>query len=439
MGLVDNLINDKNVRIKTASITLIFLIASISFWSMYGAPVWGANNKNNNSGTTIHKVTINVIGQEVSSQIEPLNLTIPETSSCGCQSCVKTQDQTNMSLNELSIKIINYTALEQNENRISVLVMYEFNNTISEITVTTELLWSYNERLNNINRTATFLSTRITTEGKSIQYYSFSYLVQNLEYSLTAYIRLLPLDSKTYNSSFIVLNYVPANESETVSLELVNFNLPVTLSQNYRILGKVAREMGALYSMNRTLAYLTERYITIEAEANYLMKLISRQLQEYDHLILKSGAIIMDGCTYDSDCSYIGQGYVCLGSSCGPCFSCSQSSQCVSQFGQGWTCYGGCCRQPGYQPPPPPPPPQSWVCSLVCTVACSLGCALGTGYICVIACSTPCAGCVGIPSPWTCSGCFWCGIMCGAVAWAVCQLIGTYTCSPGCGWLCSHI
>jgi len=440
MGTVANLINDKNVRIKTASIMLIFLVASVSLWSIYGAPVWGANVKNRNSETTLHKVTVNVIGQEVLSLIEPLNLTMPNTDSCSCQSCGKAQNQTNMNYNGLSIKIVNYTALEQKENQIAVLVMLEVNNSISEITVTTELLWSYNERINNVNRTATFLSTRITTEDKSIQYYSLSYFVQSVEYSFTAYMRLLPLDSKIYNGSFTVINYSPANKSETVSLELVKFDSPITLSQNYRVLGNIAGEISTIYSLNRTLAYLAGRYRIIEFEAEYLSKLVSKQMQGYDKTILKSTAIIMDGCIYDSDCSYIGQGYVCLGSSCGPCFSCgNNNSVCVSRFGSGWTCYGGCCRQPGYQPPPPPPPPQSWVCGLACAIACSVGCGVGFMLLCTLACSGPCAACVGIPSPWNCAGCFWCGLTCTAITAALCALIEIYGCTPGCGWLCSHI
>jgi len=353
MGTVANLINDKNVRIKTASITLIFLIASISIWGMYGSSVLGlVTNHNNNIGTTFHRIIVNIAGQEVMSRIEPLNLAITD-SSYGCSSCGNAQNQTGLvSTNG----IINSTIQERSESRIVTLMAYRSNNTISKATVTIDILWNYNEYSGGINRTASFLSMGmipLDPENKPIQFYVLIYFVQHVDYTLAMYTSF----TKTYNFSSTVLDYVPAGESGLkagmlpLSLEVVKFNSPVTLSQNYRVLGKVAGEMGRLYSMNETFAYLAERYRTIEVEAEHLAKLVSLQLQGYDRIILRNIAIVSDGCTYDSDCSYIGQGYVCLGSSCGPCFSCSQPSQCVSQFGQGWTCYQGCCRQPGYQPP----------------------------------------------------------------------------------------
>jgi len=56
------------------------------------------------------------------------------------------------------------------------------------------------------------------------------------------------------------MNYAPAGKSGLTSLESVEFNSSVTLSQQYAILGKVAKEMGKIYekSGDETLAQLVE-------------------------------------------------------------------------------------------------------------------------------------------------------------------------------------
>ena len=88
----------------------------------------------------------------------------------------------------------------------------------------------------------------------------------------------------------------PAGKSELVSLELVEFNSSVTLSQQYTVLGKVAKEVGKVYekSGDETLAQLAQGYYIMEEEAKYLSKLLEKQLQEYNKEILNSSAILMD-------------------------------------------------------------------------------------------------------------------------------------------------
>ena len=88
----------------------------------------------------------------------------------------------------------------------------------------------------------------------------------------------------------------PAGKSELVSLELVEFNSSVTLSQQYTVLGKVAKEVGKVYerSGDETLAQLAQSYYTMEEEAKGLSKLVEKQLQEYNKKILRSSAILMD-------------------------------------------------------------------------------------------------------------------------------------------------
>ncbi len=117
-----------------------------------------------------------------------------------------------------------------------------------------------------------------------------------MEYNLTLYTSLKPLNSETYNSSFTVMNYAPADKSGLTSLEFVEFNSSVTLSQQYAILGKVAKEVGKVYekSGNETLAQLAKGYYIMEEESKGLSKLVEKQLQEYDLQILQSSAVLID-------------------------------------------------------------------------------------------------------------------------------------------------
>jgi len=77
--------------------------------------------------------------------------------------------------------------------------------------------------------------------------------------------------------------------------------------------------------------------------------------------------------------------------------------------------------------------PWRWLCVLICNVACAIGCGAGTAVICAAACAGPCAGCIFI---WACPTCIACAALCGAIAGAVCWVIGQYGCAPGCDWIC---
>ena len=85
------------------------------------------------------------------------------------------------------------------------------------------------------------------------------------------------------------MNYAPAGKSGLTSLEFVEFNSSVTLSQQYTILGKVYEKSG-----DETLTQLAQGYQVMEKESKNLAKLVEKQLQQYNREILKSSAIIMD-------------------------------------------------------------------------------------------------------------------------------------------------
>jgi len=255
------------------------MLGGILAWIEAGYPIY----------TTYHHVTVDVAGKHISTQIEPLLLYQAGCTSCGCQSCGQNQNY-NITPN------VTITTLEQNETYTLTLVKYGVDYTVYEVAIAQTLLWSYNEASDEANRTAKFISTEITAEDTSLQFYSLSYMVQHEEYNLTLYTTLTPLDSETYNSSFTVMNYAPAGKSGLTSLEFVEFNSSVTLSQQYSILGKVAKEVSKVYekSGNETLKQLAQGYQVMEKESKHLAKLVEKRLQEYNREILNNSAILMD-------------------------------------------------------------------------------------------------------------------------------------------------
>lgn len=76
----------------------------------------------------------------------------------------------------------------------------------------------------------------------------------------------------------------------------MEFNSSVSLSQQYAILGKVAKKVGKIYekSGDESLAQLAQSYYVMQEEAKYLSKLVEKQLQQYNKGILDSSAILMD-------------------------------------------------------------------------------------------------------------------------------------------------
>ena len=314
---------------------------------------------------TSHYVTVNVVDGEILLQIEPLIL--PEMG-CGCsqnQGCPTTIMPTNMQI----------TVLQQDETYSVILLTYEVDGTTFEVTVTTTLLWSYNELTDQANKTARFISTEIVTQDGSWQFYSLGYAVQHVEYRLVLFTRLISLTTETYGSSFTMMNYAPANKTN-LSLEFVEFNSSVKLSQQYAILGKVAKEIGKLYekSGDPTLAKLAEGYYTMSAEGKYLSKLVENHLRIYNREILQSRAILMDA-------------------------RCSSDFDCQMMYGSEYCCIGGYCEVC----PPAPPPGGGGGVPIECFWEC-FSCLVETGIL--ISTCWPCvAACLTIFTFWTCALC----------------------------------
>lgn len=344
------------------------MLGGILAWIDADYPIW----------TTQHYVTVDGKAKP-KIHIEPLLLYLTAYPCCtdNQESCTSCTDNQECPDDSESITITS-TVLEQDENHIVILLTYEFDGTIYEFTIVNTLLWSYNELTNEINRTAYFYSNEITIEDKYIQFYQLYYLVQHEEYNLTLSTRLTPLNSETYNSSYTILSYIPTSGKSITSMEIVKFNSPITLSQHYKILGKVARKVGKIYekSGDESLAQLIRAYNTMEKEAKFLSKLVKKQLSEYNMQILESLAILTD-----------------------------------------------VCGDP--------------LCLVVCGVILIFGYGAGTTLICTAACGIICGACAG--AWYTCWACVLCIAGCGGLASALGILVATYGVEPGCWWFCCQI
>ncbi|MCX8204910.1 MAG: rhodanese-like domain-containing protein [Candidatus Nezhaarchaeota archaeon] len=230
------------------------MLGGILAWIEAGYPIY----------TTYHYVTVNVIGKRVSTNIKPLLLYQAGCTSCGYQLCA--QNQICLSAGAGTPANVMVITIEQSEKVTITLITYEVDDVIYEVTVTQALLWSYSELIDEMSKAAAFVSVKVAAGEASIQFYSLSYIVQHKEYNLTLLTILTPRDSETYDSSFTIVNYAPAGKSKLVSLEFVEFNSSVTLSQQYAILGRVTKEIGKVYkkSGDKILVQLAQGYYTIQ-------------------------------------------------------------------------------------------------------------------------------------------------------------------------------
>ncbi len=277
--------------------------------------------------TTFHHVTVNTTGNRgVHVEIEPLLIQM------GCTSCGENQECPS----DNEVTNVQITVLEEEEDYTVTLVTYELDGTTFEVTITNSLLWSYSANTYSANTTARFALTEIVTEDITLQYYSLSYVVQHAEYNLTIFTSLKTLNPETYNSSFTIVNYTPVAEFEVPSLELVEFNSSVTLSQLYASLDKVAKKIGQAYTIEgetndeATLVQLGQNYHKMSKEIKDLSEIVKNQLQEYDRTILESSAILMDADPWWCSLCII----TCMGSAIVICTACCAfSGICCGCFG----------------------------------------------------------------------------------------------------------
>jgi len=192
---------------------------------------------------------------------------------------------------------------------------------------------------------------------------------------------ICPLEafSEVYDNSFTIMDYAPTGDSEVTTLEFVEINSSVKLSQLYGVLGKVAKEIGKIYekSEDQSLMSLALGYSQMNEEAKKLSKLVEKRLTAFNLQILSSSTLLKD-------------------MMCGPC-GC-QNDEC-----------GGTT---------PPPLPPAGGCGIACCLACQILCNAFIGGVCILVCI------------------FTLGIGC-----AICEFLSTYPelAGLGCDVFCQYI
>jgi hypothetical protein len=295
--------------LKILVIALAILVLSSSILNLIQLPRVQASEENNQqqtcncnfsqsvNPTAAHYIT--VLGETESPmiQIEPLSLS--NFTSCSCQSCGQTYDNIT----------VNTTILYQNETYVLTKITYTVNDTVYELLFEHAILYKYSEVSSSVNKTLEFTLTKISGEGTLLQTYSLIYTVQQREYTLDIMTRLIPLDSQTYNSSITLVRYVAAGQNETLSLEFVEFNMPVTLSQLYSVLSMVVELMSNLYvdyvyygAVDGTFIQLPIAYYTIMMELEEVADVVDLRLPDYNKIIMKSYAILSSSNNKCSQC-----------------------------------------------------------------------------------------------------------------------------------------
>jgi len=153
-----------------------------------------------------------------------------------------------------------------------------------------------NKFTSNYNKSAYFISIEITSANFYLQFYLLEYVIYHKNYNLTIFTYLEPLNSEIYNSSFTYIKYTPANGKAITSMEFVQFNMSVILSQQYDFLADIAEEMAEIYkkSEDLDLMELYYSYTNMGEGIRSLSELVKEQLGEYDYQILESNVVLKD-------------------------------------------------------------------------------------------------------------------------------------------------
>jgi rhodanese-related sulfurtransferase len=121
------------------------------------------------------------------------------------------------------------TIIDEHDNYSKLLINYEVAGETFEYTVEKTLLWRNNKSTADLNRTIEFTLTEITEGDVYARFYTLNDDVQCEASNLTIATALALSDLDSYNASFTLMSYEPADKTEIVSLEEVTFNSPMTL------------------------------------------------------------------------------------------------------------------------------------------------------------------------------------------------------------------
>ncbi|MBX5326914.1 hypothetical protein HM002_04255, partial [Candidatus Bathyarchaeota archaeon A05DMB-4] len=284
---------------KHTQTTAAVIMACLLVTTMFIVPTTSTNH-NPNAKTGFHTVTVDIVDDKVVMSIKPL---LPK-SGCGSDDGCEVDDGCpveNRTCCSGEASSFERVVLERGESYVVTLLSIENGENVFEATVTRTRLWKHAEVKGKLNLTLSLTETTMVSGGSSGGSRELAYIIEYADYTVRGVsIMSLSKGSKIYETCFSIMNYIPANKKEVISLEIVQFNATVTLSQHYAILSEVAKEMRKIYkhSQNQTFSELVDAYHAMEKEAKQISKTIEKQLPNYNHEILQSIAILTDpaGC-----------------------------------------------------------------------------------------------------------------------------------------------
>jgi rhodanese-related sulfurtransferase len=208
-----------------------------------------------------------------------------------CEPCMQSQASTA----GVPSNIV-HTILEQDETQIISFLEYELDGTITQTLATTEILWIESTLQGTTNRTAILSSIEQITGDTTTHTLSLDYVIVAPSYNMTIFTTLVPCATDSYHMGAIGVSYIPAIGSSRSSLEYIDFEVPMTLSQSYKALSSVADQIGKEYkkSSDPTLKQFADRYQTIATELNSFSDLVKKDLASYDKEVEIVTAVISD-------------------------------------------------------------------------------------------------------------------------------------------------
>jgi hypothetical protein len=166
-----------------------------------------------------------------------------------------------------------------------------------DVTIDETLLWSRSYVDGPISRNIT-LSYRESTDDKgSVQYFSLREDIEKENvFSMSIITILVPLDTDTYKIAFTSVSYVPTGASSVESVEFMESDSVIRLSQLYDSLGLVIKRLGDEYgdSADVSLHRFESRYYDIATEMAFMSQIVTKNLNEYNKNILNSSTILFD-------------------------------------------------------------------------------------------------------------------------------------------------
>lgn len=347
--------------------------------------------------TSNHYVTVDFDDELI--DIQPLLLYQANCNSC--QTCSTQSVPTTVNSGNFTA----FEILQNTTNTLAYMLTYELDGNITTMIVNRTQLWRYDDSLYDCNRTALLESIEMVissdelVENITAQSFNIAYTVKNSDYKVALRTTLQYPTNESYGTAYTVFGYAPNNKTAVLSVENVQFNSSVTLSDHYRALGKVSKQLAHLYDQSESydLSRLSIGYNIMHDEATNLATLVNHNLATYDKPILNCSATLVDSACTDL-CGYtcgiitgIACGAICAGISvpCGPAYP-ACFGVCLGACGAGlsgylctWLCYQLCGEEASVE---------DLGCGTVCGGICAY-CPDEAGYLCWLCdqfCNTLC-------------------------------------------------